>query len=54
MKTLSEHYVQLLGLDAAWRVVDMDLSLTEQQVDHLDAVYAAELGQFDDIDAAFS
>ncbi len=27
MTTLSEHYEQLLGLDAAWRVVDVDLSL---------------------------
>ena len=32
MKTLSEHYGQLLGLDAAWRVVDVDLSLAEQRV----------------------
>lgn len=33
MKTLSEHYGQLLGLDAAWRVVDVELSLEEQRVD---------------------
>lgn len=33
MKTLSEHYGQLLGLDAAWRVVDVDLSLAEQRVE---------------------
>lgn len=32
MTTLSEHYGQLLGLDAGWRVVDGDLSLGEQRV----------------------
>ena len=32
MTTLSEHYGQLLGLDAHWRVVDVDLSLGEQRV----------------------
>lgn len=33
MKTLAEHYGLLLGLDATWRVVDVDLSLEDQRVE---------------------
>ena len=32
MDTLSEHYSRLLGLDKAWQVVDVELSLDQQQV----------------------
>ncbi len=38
MKTLSKHYSLLLGLDEAWQVVDVELSLEEQRVQiHLKA-----------------
>lgn len=33
MKTLANHYALLLGLDEAWRVVDVELSLEEKQVE---------------------
>lgn len=33
MKTLAEHYGLLLGLDAAWLVADVDLSLKEERVE---------------------
>ena len=32
MTTLSQHYLELLGLSRAWRVVDVDLSLEDQRV----------------------
>lgn len=33
MKTLAEHYGLLLGLEAAWQVADVDLSLEDQRVE---------------------
>jgi transposase len=32
MDTLSEHYSRLLVLDEAWQVVDVELSVDQQQV----------------------
>ena len=33
MNTLADHYALLLGLDASWQVVNVDLSLEEQKVE---------------------
>ncbi len=33
MNTLSNHYAMLLGLDEAWQVQDVELSLEEQRVE---------------------
>jgi transposase len=42
MDALSQHYAMLLGLDEAWRVMDVDLSLEEQRVEiRLEAVLPA-------------
>ncbi|MEJ7596162.1 MAG: hypothetical protein WKF77_32035 [Planctomycetaceae bacterium] len=32
MKTLPQHYSELLGLDDSWRVTDVDLDLAGEQV----------------------
>ena len=32
MKTLNDHYAQLLGLDSSWRVSDVALTLAEKRV----------------------
>ena len=32
MKTLPQHYSELLGLDDSWRVTDVDLDLADMQV----------------------
>ncbi len=32
MKTLPQHYCDLLGLDDSWRVTDVDLDLSGMQV----------------------
>ena len=51
MITLSKHYSLLLGLDEAWQVVDVDLSLEEQRVEiRLEAtagvpVFCSECGE---------
>ncbi len=38
MNTLSNHYAMLLGLNEAWQVQDVELSLEEQRVEiHLEA-----------------
>ena len=33
MNTLTEHYRQLLGLDASWEVSEVSLSLEEKRVE---------------------
>jgi len=50
MKNLSKHYSLLLGLDEAWQVVDVELSLEYKQVQvHLEStgepVYCSECGK---------